>query len=102
MTIPKIATLGALFLGAAMLAAGQSATASSSDALETLRVQLEKLRAIVVEINEQLAGSRRETLELRRELQGVRQQLEVGRSESVAAPVADQSANPSTTLEARV
>jgi hypothetical protein len=92
--------LGAVYLGSAILAAGQAAPAS--DPLEALRVQMEQLRVSMNEMNDQLAGARRESQELRRELQAVREQLDVVGSQSAAASGSGRPSEQSRSLDDRV
>src|SRR6478736_4038971 len=63
---------GSLYLGLTLLAAGQPAP---SDPLEALRAEMQQLRVTLKEMNDQLAGTRRESQDLRRELEAVRKQL---------------------------
>jgi hypothetical protein len=95
--------VGALYIGATGLAAAQATTAPGTDpGIESLRTQIEKLQAAVNQLNDQLAGARQESQELRREFHAVREQLEVLRSESAAARSANPPSGQAPNLDSRV
>ena len=93
------AMCGAMYLGSAIAAAGQT---PASDPLETLRAQMEQLRATLSEMSDQLAGTRRESQELRQELRAVREELDGVRSQSAAARSADRPPEQGRSLDDRV